>query len=319
MSNTSNNQGRAYEYICIHTLADEIQKIRTVSILENSALLASKHAWHTVGEPFQNIMRQSANAAVATIFDMEPMILEKGDDVVQLKIQNDNKGKEGDVRDIVISRHDKQWEIGLSIKHNHFAVKHSRLAKSLDFGKKWFGIPCSITYWNEIKPIFEYLEIQKNAKLNWGDLPSKADTIYVPILQAFVDEINRNKDIDITFPRKMVEYLLGEFDFYKVISVDNKRFTQIQTFNLHGELNRPSRLARAKIKVPIASLPTRIVALSFKPDSKNTVELYMDEGWQLSFRIHNASTKVETSLKFDIQIVGMPTSIICIDCIWQRD
>lgn len=88
---------------------------------------------------------------------MEPMIVEKSDDLLKLKIQTDNEGKDGDVRDIVISRKDVQWEIGLSIKHNHFAVKHSRLAKSLDFGQKWFGIACSDTYWNDIKPIFDYL------------------------------------------------------------------------------------------------------------------------------------------------------------------
>lgn len=46
--------------------------------------------------------------------------------------------------------------------------------------------------------------------------------------------------------------------------------------------------------------------------------LYLDRGWQFGFRIiHNASTKVETSLKFDIQIIGMPTTIISIDCKWK--
>ncbi|WP_386698102.1 HaeIII family restriction endonuclease [Lonepinella sp. MS14436] len=39
--------------------------------------------------------------------------------------------------------------------------------------------------------------------------------------------------------------------------------------------------------------------------------------WQFSFRIHNASTKVEPSLKFDIQFIGMPTAIVSIDCKWQ--
>ena len=43
----------------------------------------------------------------------------------------------------------------------------------------------------------------------------------------------------------------------------------------------------------------------------------MDGGWQFNFRIHNASTKVETSLKFDIQIVGMPATIISINCSWK--
>lgn len=111
--------------------------------------------------------------------------------------------------------------------------------------------------------------------------------------------------------------MLGEFDFYKVISIDSRRITQIQTYNLHGKLNRASVAAKPKIKVPTSSLPTRIVSLDFKVNSTNTVELYMDGGWQFSFRIHNAATKVETSLKFDIQIIGMPTTIISIDCRWN--
>ena len=37
------------------------------------------------------------------------------------------------------------------------------------------------------------------------------------------------------------------------------------------------------ITVPIMKLPTRLVALEFKPDSDNTVEMYLDNGWQLSF------------------------------------
>ena len=42
-------------------------------------------------------------------------------------------------------------------KHNHFAVKHSRLSPSIDFGEKWYGISCSKSYWDAITPIFDYL------------------------------------------------------------------------------------------------------------------------------------------------------------------
>ena len=233
-----------------------------------------------------------------------------------LKIQTDNEGKVGDVRDIIIARSDIKWEIGLSIKHNHFAVKHSRLAKTLDFGAKWFDIPCSKQYWNSVEPIFNYLTEQKAANKNWNELPTKDKDVYVPLLKAFIAEVLRSNENDSAVPQKMVEYLLGEFDFYKIISIDSKRITQIQTYNLHGTLNQSSRVVAPKIEVPHALLPTRIVSLDFKPNSTNTVELYMDGGWQFSFRIHNASTKVETSLKFDIQIVGMPTTIISINCSW---
>lgn len=141
MSVQSNNQGRAYEYICLLTLNEEINKIRKSEIIENSAFTAAQNAWNFVDDNFKSLLSESAKAAVQTIFDMEPMIIEDGNDVLKLQIQTDNEGKEGDVRDILISRKDVCWEIGLSIKHNHFAVKHSRLGRNLDFGKKWFAVP----------------------------------------------------------------------------------------------------------------------------------------------------------------------------------
>ena len=317
MSNQSNDKGRAYEYICLQTLFREINDIRPAEIIENSSFYAALRAWETIDIKTRGTLIISAKAAVSTLFDMEPMIIEDDDDCVELYIQPDTQGEVGDVRDIIIVRKDIRWEIGLSIKHNHFAVKHSRLGKSLDFGDRWFGVPCSQDYWDEIRPIFTYIDQEKQANKKWSELPSKSEDVYIPLLDAFVNEINKanaeNKDI----PRKMVEYLLGEFDFYKVISIDNKNVTQIQTYNLRGTLNQASKKERPKIIVPVSSLPTRIVSLGFKPGSDNTVELYMDGGWQFSFRIHNASTYVESSLKFDIQIIGMPASIISINCSWN--
>ena len=63
------------------------------------------------------------------------MIIEVDNHNVQLRLQVDGEDENGDVRDLVITRNNVCWEIGLSLKHNHFAVKHSRLAKKLDFGK----------------------------------------------------------------------------------------------------------------------------------------------------------------------------------------
>ena len=55
-----------------------------------------------------------------------------------------------------------EWEVGLSVKHNHDAAKHSRLSHRLDFGKEWFGSPCSQEYWNAVTPIFDRLKEEKN-------------------------------------------------------------------------------------------------------------------------------------------------------------
>lgn len=317
MSNQSNVFGRAYEYICIETLNVEINKYRKSVIEKSSTYEIAKECWDFIDQETKDIFKQSALAATISIFDLEPMITEIGEDCLVLKMQKDEEGEIGDVRDIIIIRNAEKWEIGLSIKHNHFAVKHSRLGAKLDFGERWYGIKCSDDYWNDIAPIFEFINSKKEQGLKWSDLENKDIDVYVPLLNAFMNEIKRNADKHSDLPKKLVEYLLGEFDFYKVISIDNKKITQIQTYNLRGTLNKPSKKETPKTIIPITKLPTRIVNIDFKPESKNTIELYMNEGWQFSFRIHNASTYVENSLKFDIQIVGMPASIISIDCKWN--
>ena len=306
MSDKSNNQGRAYEFVCLLSLGEEIGKFRPVNIVQNSSYLAAEYAWNTLSPEMKNIYKVSSYAAVIQIFELEPRIMEKGGDVLELRIQSDTKGKEGDVRDILIVRH-----------NNHFAVKHSRLSQKLDFGAKWYGIPCSQKYWEDVRPVFTYLVQEKNKNTLFDNLPDKENDVYIPLLQAFIAEINLQNQIHPDIPSRLVEYLLGKHDFYKVISIDKQRTTQIQSYNLHGTLNRNGTYRKASMEIPIASLPTRIVSLDFVPNKANTVELYMDGGWQFSFRIHNAEKKVVPSLKFDIQIVGMPTTIITINCLWK--
>ena len=317
MSSKSNDQGRAYEYVTLLTLHSEISKIRRAEIVKNSSLEAARNAWDNMSKSMQSLMSMSAHSFVPDIFNLEPLILEDDGDVVELLIQKDKSGEDGDVRDILIARSGIKWEIGLSMKHNHFAVKHSRLSHLIDFGDKWYGVPCSESYWQSVMPIFDYLQEQKRKGKAWFELSDKSERVYVPLLKAFMQELRLTYGNHKELPQKMVEYLLGEFDFYKVVSIDNQRMTQINTFNLHGTLNKNGKRNKAKATIPRVLLPTRIVSLDFKPGSDNTIELYLDGGWQFSFRIHNASTMVESSLKFDIQIIGMPTTIVTINCRWR--
>ena len=317
VSRRSNDQGRAFEFITLITLKEEISKVREAAIVENSSYEATKRAWENIDANLQEDLKKAALAAVDSIFDLEPLILEDGNDKLELLVQQDSQGEKGDVRDILIVRRNIKWEIGLSLKHNHFAVKHSRLSKTIDFGEKWFGIKCSQQYWDEVNPLFDYLAKEKSKGTKWRELPDKENDVYVPLLNAFKDEVKRSYESNSEVPRRMVEYLLGEYDFYKVVSVDAKKITQIFTFNLRGTLNQSTKTTQTTTTIPIANLPTRIVDIDFKPKKKNTIEMFMDEGWQFSFRIHNASSKVEPSLKFDVQIVGMPTTIISINCMWK--
>ncbi len=317
MSSKSNDQGRAYEFICLLSLEEAIKAIRPVQIIKNSSYDAAERAWNTLSAADQKLYQLSAASTIQTIFDLEPNIIEKDDDVLNLYIQIDQRGEDADVRDIIIERKDIVWEIGLSIKHNHLAVKHSRLAKHLDFGQKWYDVPCSSTYWNDIKGVFEYLDKEQAKGSYFRDLPAKEDDVYLPLLKAFLNEVKRAIQIDSKVPRNMVEYLLSKYDFYKVISLDERRVTTIQSFNMYGTLNKASKTLKPAIKVPAMLLPTTLLYADMKPYSKTTVLLCFDNGWQFSFRLHNAKDIVESSLKFDVQIVGLPAEVnIKYNCKW---
>lgn len=317
MSTNSNDQGRAYEYAWMKILYNTLNSTRKTRIIDNSSLAANKRAWMAVNDDMKNYFEISASSAVDTILELEPLMNDDVNEELLLEFQQDGAGIKGDVRDIVVKRNDIKWEVGLSIKHNHDAVKHSRLSHKLDFGKEWFGLPCSNDYWNTVQPIFDKLKVEKATGTKWSELSDKENTVYIPLLQAFMDEVNRSNKVDSDMPRKMVEYLIGTNDYYKVVSKDGKRLTVIHTFNTHGTLNKPSKVKVSAISVPIVELPTELIALKFKSNSTNTVEMYLNNGWQLSFRIHNASSIVEPSLKFDVQFIGMPISILNIECKWK--
>lgn len=204
MSRKCNNQGRAYEFAWINALADALAPERNVVVTKNSSYEANRRAWDSLAPDKQELYRISASAAIPTILELEPRMTENSGDTLTLTPQKDGSGITGDVRDMVIRRGAINWEIGLSIKHNHEAVKHCRLIHLLDFGKEWFDRPCSTQYWSDIKP-----------------------------------------------------------------------------------------------------------------GSNTAAEMYLNNGWQLNFRIHNAEDKIAPTLKFDIQFVGIPPEVLSIECRWD--
>ena len=312
-------KGKAYEYACVLALREIVSSIRPIKIIENNSLEIAKSRYENdISQDEQSEMLLSAKSGIRAIIEMEPKITEDGVDQLSVLLQPDSIATSlGDIRDVLIIRRDIQWEIGVSVKHNHAALKHSRLSAKLDFGESWVGIPCSQTYFSEIEPIFDFLKIEKNKKTAWSALQSKEDSVYIPILNAFKKEFeninNSNKDITA----KLIKYLIGSNgrDYYKLIH-NNNRTTTVIPFNLYGTLNQAIRANKPKTIIPMISLPTRIIDLSLKKNSKTTLVLVMDKGWSISFRIHNASTVVEPSLKFDIQIVGQPANLFYLNVNW---
>ena len=203
----------------------------------------------------------------------------------------------GDVREVIIALKNKD-SIGISAKNRHDAIKHSRLSDKIDFGLKWADYPCSSHYMKRIAPVFKDLRQKKKEKLLFRDIPDKVNRYYLPILTAFEDELRRLcEDYGQLFVKRVFQYLLGEQDFYKVIKENGS--VAIQSFNINGSLKWGKKW----------KIPDRIDNINRKRGSSNTLIVSFTGGWQLSFRLHNASSRVEPSLKFDIKFIGMPQSV----------
>lgn len=316
MSGIQNTNGKAFEYACLLALYKMLSTYEDVTVEDNTALMTARQKYSSLSESDSNKLLEAANAAARVIIHLEPQLEFPQNNIpLFLSIQTDAKGMTGDVRDVLCIRRQNQWQIGLSCKHNHCAVKHSRLSDTIDFGQDWFGTPCSQRYFNEIAPLFDGLrQLRDNARREgkqalWSELQNKAQDYYVPVLHAFIKELKQLAVNNPNVPNALIRYLLGRYDFYKIIADDKHKTTRIEAINLAGTLNRSSGKSVSIVNVPHLRLPAHFYHIDFKPSSDNTIEVICDEGWTISMRIHNASSKIEPSLKFDVNLVSLPNTI----------
>lgn len=305
--------GKAFEFALLDAFLERLSILTTVVVIDNDPYRIAKGFFYGFNEVEQGLYKLNASFAVNFLIDLEPRLANgiNKNDILQLEIVPDKQGQLGDVRDVLAIRLLQKWEIGISAKNNHRAVKHSRLSNDINFGEKWLGFSCSPTYFGEIKPIFDNLAKLRTAsksKQKWDTLGNYHTSVYVPILDAFKKELLRlDKENPGLVAQRLVEYLVGNQDFYKVIKGKNK--VEIQAYNLHGTLNLPFETVKPKMKMQKLKLPNRLIEIVYHDNSDTTLMVSLTEGWQISFRIHNASSRIEPSLKFDINLISAPHSL----------
>ncbi len=286
MSVAQTESGKAWEYGLARQCADMFNQHCVMPV--NSPRTKCQNSYDLLSAPERGRIDKAANEAVLFLRAHDPRTL----NAKSIVIQSDMRGAKGDVRDLLIETYSET--IGISAKHRHTALKHSRLSDQIDFGNLWYQVPCSNQYWSAVYPIFQGLRVLKVQGGFFRDIPNKHEEIYVPILKAFINEVIRYAN-----PNKMMRYLLGRYDFYKVIKENGN--ISLQSFNISGSLKWGK-------KIP---LPNQIVDFSMKPKSTTTAILNLNEGWQVSFRIHSARSKAEPSLKFDVTLIGSPQQLSC--------
>lgn len=310
---TQTINGKAFEYALLNEFLERLKVVTSVTVIENEPFKTAHKCFVSFDKKEQSNYKLVASFAVNFLLDIEPRLANgiNENDVLQLEIVADKAGQTGDVRDVLAIRSLQKWEIGISAKNNHRAVKHSRLSNDIDFGQKWLGIPCSVDYFEEINPVFNNLAKLRTASKStqkWDTLGDYHTFVYVPVLDAFRTELLRlDKENPGIVAERLVKYLIGNQDFYKVIKGKNR--VEIQAYNLHGTLNLPFENIKPKAKIQRLKLPNRLIEVVYQDNSQTTLLVTLNEGWQISFRIHNASSRIEPSLKFDINLVSAPHSL----------
>lgn len=298
--------GKAFEYACLLAFQTKLNSRNNKVIIEASDQLnTAKNAYCGLDATVRENYDLAAATAVKLIFPLEPK-LENGNDAIMLTLSSDAKGVDGDVRDLVCIRVSEDWEIGISCKHNHEALKHPRVTQSCDFGTDWVGHKCSDGFLEDMHTILEPLD----GSQKWRDIDNKMDGFYVPILQNYIKEITLLCQEHDDVPKKLLGYFFGTNDFYKVISQEKNRQTKVMGFNMNGTMNKAADKTKPIYSVKKLHMPTRLIEARLKDNCKTSIILTFDGGWEITMRLHNKDEVAKiTSLAWNVDLTGMPPDI----------
>jgi hypothetical protein len=287
--------GKGFEWVVAQSAAARLG----IRLTSSDELVYAAACYQSLSDAKKTQLRKCAERSIEYIFEQESI---PRDVSSRVSLLPDAAGKNGDVRDVVIDLGSRQ--VGISCKTNHEAFKHQRLSATIDFVKEWgLGANCSTAYWDAIKPIFAELRsirAKSQGNATWANLGDYQTKFYLPVLQAWKDEMLRISDATEPNAGKAAQglcrYIIGRVDFWKVVA--RSKGVKLFAFNSNHSL------ATKRTK-----LPDRILGIDNFDGSQYSLSVRMNEGYQFNFRIHNASSKVEPSLKFDVQSQGLPPQV----------
>lgn len=178
--------------------------------------------------------------------------------------------------------------LALSVKHNHFALKHSRpfsFAQACGFEKNSAN---DLSFRALLEVDSDNFRKINRFKKNFDDAEiNSKEKLYLDISKNCSDFVNLSQIKYPELARKLFSFFVG-VGFLKVV-VESKK----NKVTVHDYLNFTE--------------PTLVLA---NLDSYNSFNLQFNNGWVINLRVHTASKKISSpksqlSLKFDVQkVVG---------------
>jgi hypothetical protein len=289
------DHGKGFEW----AVASAFNNLLQISLVDTKELRDAETRYSNLPSAKQASFKLCAEKAAAYVAEIEGL---HRSPTGYVTLSQDAAGAQGDVRDVIL--HLGGREIGISCKTNHEAFKHSRLSAKIDFVKKWgLGEACSAEYWQAVRPLFGELarmRTESSGKMQWSEIESYQERFYLPVLEAWKGELLRiasgENDASKIAATALCRYIIGRIDFWKIVSRSDQ--VRLYAFNTHSTLGTNRTL-----------LPNRILGIDNFDGSQYSMNVRMNEGYQFNFRLHNASSRVEPSLKFDVQSEGLPRHI----------
>jgi hypothetical protein len=290
MSNSSDRNGRALEYIVVKEIEQQLLATQvdfTPRALQ--AQLKDQQKYFSLSVNSQQNYKKCAERIYQWLQDEFSISNQQ----VEIDRLSDQDAKKGDPTDIKITA--GLTPINLSIKHNHTALKHQRPSSTAQHCGYPTGTSEDIQfrkYYKEIARTF-YEIAQSYSYFRDLETGRVLQHLYVPMCELVAQSINHWATSPHS-PNHLFTFLVGKTDFHKIIFNELPGELKIQTFN-----------SPQFVKSVVAR------------NQSSYVELEFSNFWKISMRLHTASSQITVypSLKFDTQLNNctiVPERKICI-------
>ncbi|MFA5340114.1 MAG: HaeIII family restriction endonuclease [Candidatus Omnitrophota bacterium] len=281
--NVSDRNGRALEYKIIDFLCSGNSNFK-VTLTDQAKVAQGRDKQKYL--KLSDKLKESYIKAASIIHNWLLSIIKEKE--VLIDRLSDNSAKKGDVTDIRISWKDQG--VNLSIKHNHSALKHQRPPTTVM--RCGYAKDCQedIGFRKEYKKIVDNFLIKSKRDLPGASLFSELltineeyinDNIYFPVCSLVAETIKKSC-ISPRNTEALFNFLIGSVGFYKII--DRNHEITILDFT--------------HIKIP--------KKVDVRLRDKSYVDLDFSNGCKIAMRLHNASSRLGRSLKFDTQAIDLP-------------
>ncbi|HDX9659960.1 TPA: HaeIII family restriction endonuclease [Bacillus toyonensis] len=300
---TPATRGKAFEFATIREIVNTLGASPFSNHTVNFINDGGQTSFNSLSIQEQNKMNQAAHALVQQLLILEPWIEDHRLEVEYVVTVSGTP----DVVDVYL--HVCNRKVGISLKSNHDAARHSRVSPRIDVAQAWLGLDTNQEYMQSIQRIFtDFLAYCENNNITlYRELTAnqKDELLYSPVTCAFetlLQESLVNNQQSLPALSNMISYLIGNNDFYKASANFNRGQLTLMAFDLRNTLS-PNQ---------VLTLPTQCLNIS-RPTRNNNMHNYINiecnNSWEIEMRIHNASSRIENSLKWDVKLKSIPQNI----------